>query len=86
MSHQQSENQQRGLSSSGSGQVSADKSESEAIVWRGQARAQSTSFYHNLELKTVVHSFSGHHVVYNSTWRPFQQDRLAYKGPDLQMY
>ena len=85
MSHQQSENQQRGLSSSSSsgssGQVSADKSESEAIVWRGQARAQSTSFYHNLKLKTVVHSFSGHPVVYISP-RPFQQDLQ----PDLQMY
>ena len=82
MSHQQSENQQRGLSSSsGSGQVSADKSESGIIVWRGQARAQSTSFYHNLELKTVVYSFSGHPVVYISP-RPFQQDLQ----PDLQMY
>ena len=25
---------------------------------------------HNLELKTVVHSFSGHLVVYISTWKP----------------
>ena len=68
------------------GRCRADKLESGIIVWRGQAQAQSTSFYHNLELKKVVHSFSGHLVVYISTWkprspRPFQQDRLQGAGP-----
>ena len=68
------------------GRCRADKLESGIIVWRGQAQAQSTSFYHNLKLKKVVHSFSGHLVVYISTWkprspRPFQQDCLQGARP-----
>ena len=71
-----------GASAAAAGRCRADKLESGIIVWRGQAQAQSTSFYHNLKLKKVVHSFSGHLVVYISTWRPrFPRSALSAGSP-----
>ena len=73
------------------GRCRADKLESGIIVWRGQAQAQSTSFYHNLELKTVV----VYTVLADTSWFIFPLgghvplgpfSRIAYKGLDLQMY
>ena len=73
-----------GASAAAAGRCRADKLESGIIVWRGQAQAQSTSFWSQFRIKDgcSVHSFSGHLVVYISTWRPrFPRSALSAGSP-----